>query len=371
MTAKVIAKVEQSTGHSLRQHLRPFSEAMFLWLVMVAAYSTARAPANVALTWPESFMRSLVGWTIWLLLLPLIIKVDRLLPLSRDAYFRRFAFHIPLSLFFTAVMQLLTATAVSFFPNSGPEGIIDGFPSSFLNGVYQANFLAYWVVVSTYFSIDYHKHLKEREMRTAELERLVADSRLETLRTQLNPQFLFSALNAISARVEPMPRAARRMLEGLGGLLRLSLAHSRNQEVLLAEEIAFVEHYLTIQRAGFDERLAAMIEVDRDVLQALVPTFILQPLVENAIMQVASRTGDKSCVEIRAWKTDGQLHLRVQEDGPVLLQSGDTAQNSAAVIASIRERLRHLYGGHNQSFEVSNLAGKGVRMDLHIPFRQG
>jgi two-component system, LytTR family, sensor kinase len=361
---------DQSQGESLRQRLRPLGEAAFLWLVMVAVYSTASAPAGVALAWPVMLQRSIVGWTIWILLLPLIIKVDRSLPISRDAHLKRFAFHIPLSLVFTAAMQLLESIAFTFLPYSSQEAATNGFRLSVSSDVYQAHFLAYWVVVSTYVSIDYHKHLKEREIQTAEMERLVADSRLETLRAQLNPHFLFNALDVISAQVESTPRAARRMLEDLGELLRLALAQSEDQEVPLATEIALVERYLEVQKAGFAEPLAATIRVDNDVLQALVPTFVLQPLVEHAILQMMSPEGKKSCVEVRAWKTDNQLHLRVQQDGPGTLQREDTGQSSGIAISNIRERMRHLYGDNNQSFEISRLSGDGVQMALSIPFKQ-
>src|SRR5258708_12781171 len=102
------------------ERLRLFGPAIFFWFVMVAIYSTQSAPAGVALTWPQGLRRSLVNWTIWALLTPLMIKVDQWLPVSKEALFKRFAFHIPLGLFFTTLKQLLTTPIFPLFLKAGP-----------------------------------------------------------------------------------------------------------------------------------------------------------------------------------------------------------------------------------------------------------
>jgi LytS/YehU family sensor histidine kinase len=98
---------------------------------------------------------------------------------------------------------------------------------------------------------------------------------------------------------------------------------------------------------------------------------VLQPLVEHAILQMMSPAGKKSCVEVRAWKTDGHLQLRVRQDGPRPLEFGAAGQHYGMAIANIRERMRNLYGDNNHSFEIARLSGNGVQMALSIPFRQG
>jgi LytS/YehU family sensor histidine kinase len=255
---------------------------------------------------------------------------------------------------------------------SGPAGHgspVEALQISF-RGVFQSAYLGYWIVILIYTSSDYHKHVKERELRGTELERLVSESRLKTLRAQLHPHFLFNALNTISAHVERSPRAARQTLDNLGEILRLSLAHSNDQEVPLAQEIAFVEHYLKIQKARFEERLAAVVNADPDTLNALVPTFILQPLVENAIRHGMSPRLEKSCVQVLAWRENGDLRLRVQDDGAGLPRGWDPTQNVGIGMSNTRERLRHLYGDRRQTFEILSEPGKGVRVDLRIPFRE-
>ncbi|HYL36732.1 MAG TPA: histidine kinase [Bryobacteraceae bacterium] len=336
---------------------------------MLVVTSTQIAPAGQELTWLQALRRSTLSWTVWALLTPLIIKVDRWLPVSRGSLLERFALHIPLSLLFTTLKQLLVAGVIALFVKSGPELAIDSLRAS-LKGTFQASVLAYWVVIFVYITFDYHKHLKEQEIRTAELKRLASQSRLETLRAQLHPHFLFNALNTISAHVERNPVSSRRMLEELEELLRLSLAHSEDREVPLAQEIAFVEHYLAIQKARFQDRLAAMVKVDSDVLQALVPTFILQPLVENAVLYGMPARLEKGTVEVRAWRTNGQLHLTVQDDGPGLPQGWDPEHSVGIGISNTRERLRQLYGDRDQTFEILSEPGQGVRVELSLPFRQ-
>jgi LytS/YehU family sensor histidine kinase len=193
---------------------------------------------------------------------------------------------------------------------------------------------------------------------------------LETLRTQLRPNFLFNALRSISASLERSPRIARRKLGELGELLRMGLAHSEEQEVPLAQEIGFLEHYLEIQQTML-ERFDTSVKPDADVLHALVPPFILQPLVEAAIVHGNPSDSPKSHVEVRAWRTNGQLHLRVQDRGSSLVNGVDGLDNLGIGVSIMRERLKRLYGDLNQTFEIVNEPGIGIRVDLSIPFREG
>jgi two-component system LytT family sensor kinase len=352
------------------RHASALLPAGFFWLVLVAVSSTQIAPAGQSLTWAQALRRAMLSWTVWALLLPIIIKLDGKLPVARDALFRRFTLHIPLSLIFTTLKQLLVTGVISVFLKSGPELSIDSLRASF-KGTFQAGVMAYWVVIFLYITLDYQRHLKEQEIRNAALRRLASQSRLETLRAQLHPHFLFNALNTISAHVERSPVTSRRMLKELEELLRLSLAHSEDREVPLAREIAFVEHYLAIQKARFQDRLATIVKADSDVLDALVPTFILQPLVENAVLYGMSPRLEKGTVEVCAWRSNGQLHLAVQDDGPGLPRGWDPEQSVGIGISNTRERLRQLYGDRNQTFEIRGESGQGVRVEMSMPYRQG
>ena len=342
----------------------------FFWLFQVALTSTATGPVGHEYTRHESFEKAILPWTVWALLAPLIVGIDRWLPLSKEAIFKRFLVHIPLSLFFTGLNlyadRLISAVISStLHPFPYPYSVI----KESLHGLFQARFMVYWVVLFAYIMMDYANHLREREIRTAELERLVTEARLDMLRAKLHPHFLFNTLNTISAHVEREPRTARRLLEQLGELLRLTLSHAEDQEIPLAQEIAFIERYLDLQKARLEDRLEAIVKVDPDVLDALVPTFILQPLVENAIRHGTAPSLEPGFVQVRAWRTNGQVHLSIQDDGPGLPSGWNPDLSVGIGISNTRERLRRLYGDERQQFEISSDAGKGVRVDLTFPFR--
>jgi len=215
----------------------------------------------------------------------------------------------------------------------------------------------------------YRADLKNRQKRIAELERLLGDARLDALRTQLHPHFLFNALNAISAHVERDPRTARWMLDRLGTLLRMSLEHAREHEMPLERELTFITCYIDLQKARFDNRLALVTDVAPDVMSALVPSLILQPLVENAVRHGIATGSSAGQIAIRAHRNAGMLHLTVTDDGPGLPADWNQDDGFGVGLSNTRERLERLYG-KQQRFEITNLAGEksgGVQVTLTLP----
>jgi two-component system LytT family sensor kinase len=368
VTAPVMAP-----AHDLgRKRFDLFLLVLLFWLAMIGVESSSAASRGLDRIWPTGLTRAIVAWTVWALLVPFILKLDRLLPVRRDALFERFLFHIPLSLIFSAIKQLLAYTLFSYLRTGvhTHRPMLKVLQGSF-GGAFQAGVFVYWIVVFSYFAFEYRKDLYQRELQALDLERRISESRLKTLRAQLRPNLLFYTLRAISARVESSPRIARRMLEEVGALLRLSLANSEEEEVPLAQEIGVLEHYLEIQKAEFEERLGAIVKADSDVLHALVPTFILQPLVQTAMLYGMSSDQNKRRVEVRAWRQNGQLYLRVEDNGARFSQGGDVDDAFGIGVANTRERLKCLYGDQDQTFKVVSEPGKGICVDLSIPFREG
>jgi signal transduction histidine kinase len=336
------------------------------WVFQVVLLTITVAHGEPARTGVDSLQASLIAWGVWGLLAPLIVWLDRALPISRDAIFKRFVIHIPFSLFFTALNMygdmighaLVNGTRLpTLIDLLHREGVVRGF---------QTRFYVFWMVLFIYIIFDYASHLKEREVRTAELERLVTEARLDALRARLHPHFLFNTLNTISAKVEREPRNARRMLEQLGQLLRISITHADDRRVPLSEEIDFIERYLDLQKMRFEENLTTIIDVSPDVTDALVPTFILQPMVENAVRYGMSSVG-RSLVEVRAWQQGGELRLMVRDEGPGLPQNWDPERMAHIGIGNTRDRLREMYGDRNQAFTIYSDPGEGVRVEIRIP----
>ena len=163
--------------------------------------------------------------------------------------------------------------------------------------------LVYWLIVGAWQAYQYYDRYLSTELRMERLERRFSESRLNALRMQLDPHFLFNALNTISSQVERDPRLARAMIEHLGDLLRLSLESRDRQEIPLAEELAFLDHYLAIQQIRFGDHLKVEMQIHPDVKYASIPSLVLQPLVENAIRHGLSRRSSGGTVTVSAQRS--------------------------------------------------------------------
>jgi LytS/YehU family sensor histidine kinase len=208
----------------------------------------------------------------------------------------------------------------------------------------------------------------EAELRASRLEAQLIQARLEALRAQLNPHFLFNALNTIAMLVRRQANAeALRGIVGLSQLLRQVLDRRAAPEVSLGEELALVEHFLAIEQLRYPDRLRVRIQVDPDVLEAQVPNLLLQPLVENAVRHGIGRREDAGIVEIVARRRRGALTLQVWDDGPGLPDGWRPEADFGLGLANTRERLQRLYGRRHR-FELRNDARGGVRALVRIPF---
>lgn len=194
-----------------------------------------------------------------------------------------------------------------------------------------------------------------------------ASSRLDSLRQQLRPHFLFNALNAITALVDVDPRAAQRMIGGLGELMRVSLDADGAEEVPLRDELRILEHYTAIQRIRFEDRLVVVIEIDESVGDSLVPALILQPLVENSIQYGLATRAARTRIEVRAWRDADSLALDVIDDGPGLNGEPLGTLTERIGIGNARARLVYLYG-ERHAFNIESPATGGFRVSMRIPY---
>jgi signal transduction histidine kinase len=229
-------------------------------------------------------------------------------------------------------------------------------------------FLFYWVVLLGHFSWHHYQQNRAREVQTAELKRELVEARLEALRMQLNPHFLFNTLHAISALIHDDPVTADRVVARLSELLRLSLDQTKPQEVPLSEEMDFLDRYLEIEQTRFAERLEVEKEIAPETRQALVPYLILQPLVENAIRHGIEPREDLGRVCISARRERGRLELRVRDNGDGLGTKSSASSHGGIGLSNTRARLQHLYGA-DCSLELTPANGGGLEARLEIPFR--
>ena len=201
------------------------------------------------------------------------------------------------------------------------------------------------------------------------MEHSFSEARLNALRMQLDPHFLFNALNTISSQVERDPRLARTMIEHLGDLLRLSMDARDRHEIPLAEELAFLDHYVAIQKIRFAENLRIEIQVNPEVKYALVPCLIVQPLVENAIRHGISRRASGGTVTVTAERGANQVEIRVADDG-VGLPPGWALETSFGTGLSVtRERILGLHPDGNSWLSVRPRNGGGTEVEISLPLR--
>jgi LytS/YehU family sensor histidine kinase len=217
----------------------------------------------------------------------------------------------------------------------------------------------------------WHEGLARRYAAQAQeqavLQMRLASSRLDSLRQQLRPHFLFNALNAITALVDADPPAAQRMISGLGELMRVSLDAGGAEEVPLRDELRILDHYTAIQRTRFEDRLTIVTDIEDSIGDSLVPTLILQPLVENSIHYGLAQCSARTRIQIRAWRDADFLALEVCDDGPGLKgQSADVIVERIG-IGNARARLMYLYGDAH-SFTVESPEQGGFRVSMRIPY---
>jgi hypothetical protein len=237
-------------------------------------------------------------------------------------------------------------------------------------GLFQLKFgtevFIYWLILGVCQALDTYRKYRDRELKATQLEARLAQARLQVLKMQLHPHFLFNTLHAISALMHQDVELADRMLARLGELLRATLDNAGTQEVSLEQELGFIQPYLEIEQARLGPRLSVEMDIDPETLDARVPNLLLQPLVENAIRHgIAPRCGPGR-IEIRAHREQAMLHLQVRDDG---LGLGGPKPVGVGV-ANTRARLRQLYGVRQQ-FDIRNGEDGGVVVTVAIPFLCG
>jgi LytS/YehU family sensor histidine kinase len=227
---------------------------------------------------------------------------------------------------------------------------------------------AYLPIVLIAHAISYYTTLREGEFRTSQLEIQLTKSRLQALKSQLQPHFLFNTLHSISALMLTDVRAADTMMTRLSDFLRMTLENNATQVTTLSRELEFASGYLEIERVRFDDRLKVVLDIAPDTLDAQVPSLLLQPLVENAVKHGISKRSDGGEIRIGATHDDRNLYLRITDSGPGLGADGNSELKDGLGLRATRDRLKTLYG-NEQSLDIREVPEGGVEVRVWIPFR--
>jgi len=347
-------------------------------LVLVGAVVCTAAGTLFALPefgtshWHDEIRIYLAQFWVWGALTPAIVWLDRQLPYAGAAVGRRLAAHIVASIIFTEIYFYLFTTMRALMGVAPWSSLrISQLFSPAVIGWQIWCWLIYWVILGGIQAYQYYQRYMNSELRLERLEHSFSEARLNALRMQLDPHFLFNALNTISSHVERDPKLTRRMIEHLGDLLRMSLESKDRQEVPLAEELAFLEHYLEIQKIRFGDQLRVVMDVAPEVKYAAVPSMFIQPLVENAIRHGISRRASGGTLVVRAKPLGDRLEIRVLDDG-VGLPLGWTLEDSEGLGLSItRQRIAGIHPNGTSRFVVKNRAEGGTEVEVSLPLRLG
>jgi len=350
--------------------------------------------------WVELFICQALNWLPWAVATPAVMRLSVHAPLrlrwpsgASAAALRAWGLHAVCCLALASGASLWMAVAEHvlnpFNPEAPPQPVLRLLLLNAYTWLLPALFIYYCIVMASRV-LEANERLAAQRTASANLARQLAQAQLDALRHQVEPHFLFNALNAIAGLVrEHRDELAVETIAGVSDFLRHTLHGATTQEVPLAEELRFAQMYLDIQKLRFGERLSLRLHLPPAVGHALVPRLILQPLVENAIKHGISRRAQAGVVELQAERTSAGLVISLYNDGPAIAPSvlretavNDPADREPAATASqefrrsgsiglknVRERLRGLYGAE-AALDVANVEGRGVRITIRQPWRE-
>ena len=349
---------------------------IFVAATLLTAFAVAKLryldwrPAGAPLTWWQLLQSRAPLWYTWLLLAPPVVWLGRRYRLDGDRRTRAVLVHLAAS-FVVALAHMALVVVINGWALLLPftaESLWERFVNR-VEAIVEYEVVAYWAILGLSYAFEYARQVRERELVAARLETQLAGAQLQALRAQLHPHFLFNTLNTIAILMrDGRVSAAVGMVTALGDLLRRSLDAGAGQLVPLSQELEFAEAYLGIERIRFEGRLAVRVDVAPDALHAQVPSFILQPLVENAVRHGLAPSLRGGTLTIRAQRDGDVLRIDVADDGRGFPAGWRQAPRYGIGLANTIERLRRLYGD-DQRFGVADAEGGGVVASIVLPFQ--
>lgn len=299
-----------------------------------------------------------ICWMIWRFLKSCIQRASLLTTLT---------LFLPLSIVTSLGQQMLYVLVFQNLPPDHPEASYWKRLSIYVDAELLNNVLIFWCAFVLFRGIGYYQRSREHERAKGELETQLANSQLAALRMQLNPHFLFNAMNSISSLMRSDVNAADTMLEQLSSLLRISLERGNMQLIPLRDEMDFIEVYLSMQDQRYAGRVKQEVAIDSELHDALVPAMFLQPVVENAYAHGLSKIETDGELLINAHRENGMVAISVTNSGLGLNHAGGKSGHGVG-LANIRRRLELQYG-ENCSFDMSEIDRTHVKVTIAFPFQ--
>lgn len=333
-------------------------------------YSNAAFHSPVS--WGQAFYWGFGDWYEWALLFPIVVWLCRRLPFTRDQW----AVSVAMFLITAPALAVLHAALCALAAllqgaMVGPQINFKPYLRFLLETRLPFNLAVFLMLVCAWHAWDFHQRYRESGKQLAELSQQLMEAQLFALRLQLNPHFLFNTLNTVSALMLTDVRAANQMLVRLGTLLRDTLDGEYQPEVRLERELSTTLRYLDIEQVRFGERLRIKVHAPAEIHDAMVPPFILQPVVENAIHHAIAYCTEGGAIVIRCSREQDSLQLQVADTGT----GGDASSKEPGVrrhdcvgLGNIRQRLQKLYGTAQRVELQPNNEG-GTTVSITLPLR--
>ena len=317
----------------------------------------------------KTIVENVFYWLLWAIISPLILVLARRFSFERLRILRSLLIHV-LASFISAhliqAMHLLILFTLNALTTLQLEQI-QGRPFRWLETILP-NILIYWIILTIHLISFYYERYQNELLTASRLNAQLSEARLQALKMQLHPHFLFNTLHSITVLVlDNQPRDAVKMINRLSEFLRLTLDNIETQIVTLKDEIEFAQRYLEIELIRFEDRLTVEMSIDPQALNAGVPNLILQPLLENAMRHAVESNLGMSRIEIFAQLQDGQLLLEVRDNGKDTEKISRHTEATGLGLKNTRARLSELYG-NDYVFSLSRRENKWTVAQIVIPF---
>lgn len=349
-----------------------------VWLVPGTVAGIQVAIARDGVGQPSSLARALIwqwlAWLLWAFWAQAILWLVARVPINTRRLGNWLAVHCVAMAIVCGANTLAIAGLDSFFSGTAMPywSVVRGVVMRILD----FQIVLYWAVLGAAYMVEYVKRYRERDRAAYELEQKLAQTQLDALRMQLNPHFLFNALNSVAELMEMDVREAQRTLTRVSDLLRLSLRSAASSTIPLWQEIELVELYLQIARVRYGKGLDVDVDLDPSAVDLNVPSFLLQPLVENALKHGLAPGQFDQTIRISARREGKSLALVVIDNGSGLdgqitasgrfLAARPSVDGLGIGLTNTRSRLTMMYGDR-YAFRMNNQANGGCRVEVRIP----
>jgi two-component system, LytTR family, sensor kinase len=356
-----------------------------VWLswtaIAIVGYARHYFESTHPFEWPNGSWPDLLSWLgcfyPWALLTPSIFRIEERFPLASSEWKRRLAIVVFASLIYSYVAMLM-GTLLNFGVDSlfGRSASLSGFFWHFPWVEFCFEEFSFWCTFSAACAIrhftQFHRQARQATqlaLEKSQLEASLRQAELQNLRMRLNPHFLFNTLQNISVLAQQNPKLASQMLVRLGDLLRSALRGNVSADSTVSEEMALVRDYLAVEKMRFGDRLTIFVDMAPGSEDALIPSFLLQPLVENAIIHGLRGVSQVGTIAIRAMRHGDRLVLTVADNGVGVPAEWSVESHVGIGLSSTRERLSRIFPEVHE-FVIRKLDEGGTEVRIAIPYLQ-